>query len=71
MRSLRVRAAKAGRSMEAEVRSILERAASEPDEAMSVERLQAWVAALYGGNPPKNVVEEFIAERRREAADEA
>jgi hypothetical protein len=32
--------------------------------------LQRWVDEMFGGNKPKNVVDEFIAERRAEAARE-
>src|SRR5437763_5730180 len=66
---LRERAAKNGRSMEAEVRAILE-AACAPRATMSIEEVQAWVDRLYSGRKPKNVVEDFIAERRREALRE-
>lgn len=66
---LRDRAEKNGRSMEAEVRAILE-AACAPQEKMSIEEVQAWVDRLYGGRKPKNVVDDFIAERRREALRE-
>src|SRR3954447_14131197 len=45
---LRERAAKNGRSMEAEVRAILE-AACAPRETMSIEEVQAWVDRLYSG----------------------
>jgi plasmid stability protein len=66
---LRTRAAKNGRSMEAEVRAILE-AALAPREIKSIEEVQAWVDRIYGGRKPKNVVDDFIAERRREARRE-
>jgi plasmid stability protein len=77
-RRLRVRAAEHGRSMEAEARAILT-AACAPGERPRLSReqilakakdLQAFIDKLYGGNKPKNVVDEFIAERRREAARE-
>ena len=66
---LRARADKNGRSMEAEVRAILD-AACAPRETMSIEEVQAWVDRLYSGRKPKNVVDDFIAERRREALRE-
>ena len=73
-RALRVRAAEHGRSMEAEVRAILERecgVVSNRDESMApVRRLQAWIDDQYGADKPKNAVDEFIAERRAEAARE-
>lgn len=63
---LRLRAARAGRSMEAEARAILTAAcAQEP-----VDTLQDWVDALYGTAKPTRVVEDLIEERRREAARE-
>jgi len=75
---LRVRAAEHGRSMEAEARAILSAACADegspegPRKSTSakVERLQAFIDKLYGGNKPKNVVDELIAERRREFARE-
>jgi plasmid stability protein len=77
-RRLRVRAAEHGRSMEAEARAILAAALTDqeglgrPKEstAAKVRELQAFIDKLYGGNKPKNVVDEFIAERRREFARE-
>jgi plasmid stability protein len=65
---LRVRAARAGVSMEAEARSILIRASVEtPATAAS---LQAWVDELYGARRPAGVVETLIEERQSEAARE-
>ena len=77
-RRLRVRAAEHGRSMEAEARAILaaavaaEEAVGKPKKstAEKVRELQAFVDKLYGGKKPKNVVDELIAERRREFARE-
>ena len=66
---LRVRAAMAGRSMEAEVRAILEEKQS-AETRKPLADLQKWTDELYGGNKPRNVVDEFIAERRREAQRE-
>jgi plasmid stability protein len=64
---LRLRAAQAGRSMEAEARLIIAQAvAVEPE--VGVAELQALVSRLYGANRPRNAVDELIAERRREAA---
>ena len=43
-----------------------------PEEAKAkARRLQAFVDKLYGGRKPHGVVDELIAERRREAAKEA
>lgn len=66
---LRVRAAKAGHSMEAEARAILSEACAPRGEADGA-ALQAWVSTLYGGRAPAGVVDDLIAERRREAARE-
>ncbi len=67
---LRIRAAKAGRSMEAEARAIITEAISAEDDKMSATALQAWVDQLYGAQKPTHVVETLIAERRQEAARE-
>lgn len=64
---LRERAARAGHSMEAEVRDILVRASVEPERRQSAEVLRKWIKQHYGDRPPHNVVDSFIAERRREA----
>jgi plasmid stability protein len=67
---LRVRAARNGRSMEAEARAILVAAClAEPPRGPAAE-LPAWVEELYEGRPPSGVVDELIAERRRESAAE-
>lgn len=72
--ALRIRAAKAGRSMEAEAREILTRACQADDElheAASITRsLPDWVDELFGPDKPTNVVDALIAERRLEAARE-
>jgi hypothetical protein len=67
---LRVRAAKAGRSMEAEARSILTAACSTEEMRQSAPDLQGWVADLYGPRKPRRVVEKLLAERRKESAKE-
>lgn len=67
---LRVRAAKKGRSMEAEARAILTEACLDDEARMSGSELQEWVDSLYGSGKPGDVVEELIAERRREGAGE-
>ena len=68
---LRIRAAKAGRSMEAEARKILTDVIGAKDDKLSAAALQDWVDQLYGEQKPDNVVESLIAERRHEAAHEA
>lgn len=67
---LRVRAAKAGRSMEAEVRAILEKACESEGEPAVTPELQDWVDRLYGTRKPKKVVAGLIRERRKAAARE-
>jgi plasmid stability protein len=67
---LRQRAAKAGRSMEAEVRALLTEASLSEQRATSAEALQEWVDRLYGDQKPSQVVEDLIAERRKEARKE-
>ena len=68
---LRVRAAKAGRSMEAEARAILTAVILKNQPPTSPVDLQKWVDQLYGDNKPKQVVETLIAARREEAATES
>ncbi|HYO46856.1 MAG TPA: Arc family DNA-binding protein [Gemmatimonadota bacterium] len=67
---LRIRAAHAGRSMEAEVRVILEEAVAPDAGRMTVQVLRDWVDQAYGSEKPSGVVEELIAERRRESTRE-
>lgn len=67
---LRVRAAMAGRSMEAEAREILRAACEDPNPARPASTLQDLVIDLYGAKRPEGVVDELIADRRREAANE-
>ncbi len=67
---LRVRAAKAGRSMEAEARTILAEAVREEEVSQfDPAELQDFIAGLFAGRPPR-LTDELIAERRREAAKE-
>jgi plasmid stability protein len=68
---LRLRAAHAGRSMEAEARAILAAACTDEDEGdADAAELQAFVDALYGSQKPDRVVEDLLEERRREAERE-
>jgi plasmid stability protein len=76
-RRLRVRAAEHGRSMEAEARAILEEVCDRRDEPLSkeeidqrVRRLQDYAAGLSIDTESGSVVDDLIAERRREAARE-
>ena len=68
---LRVRAAKAGRSMEAEARMILAEAVRQPEpKPVDLAELRAFMLRLYDGTLPTGVVDDLIAERRREARRE-
>jgi plasmid stability protein len=67
---LRVRAARNGRSMEAEVRSILTREYEADEQKVSADRVQEWVDDLYGSDRPRGVVDDLIAERRRDGESE-
>jgi plasmid stability protein len=69
-RRLRMRAAAAGRSMEAEARAILVAVCMEDAAAMPASLLQEWVAELYQGRKPRRVVDSLIKDRRREAERE-
>ena len=69
---LRVRAAKSGRSLEAEVRVILSQASTETvPTATGWEELRAHIRRTWKGKKPKSMVDDLIAERRREAKREA
>ena len=67
---LRVRAARAGRSMEAEARAILTAVCLEGESRRPAPDLQHWVDELYAARRPRRVVEALITERRREGAKE-
>lgn len=69
-RRLRLRAARAGHSMEAEARAILAEACRDPDGVAPPESLIDLVRELYGDQRPTGVVDALIAERRAEAARE-
>lgn len=67
---LRLRAARHGRSMEAEARAILADACLAEENQPTASTLQAWVDSLYGAGKPQQVVEALLAERRRESAQD-
>jgi hypothetical protein len=67
---LRLRAAKARRSMEAEARAILTAVCMDDTPPFSVGELQEWVNHLYANHRPPHVVDDFLAERRQEAGRE-
>jgi len=68
VRSLKVAAAENGRSMEAELRDLVKRSyksrLTKPNAG-----LQGWVRELYEGNPPSDVVEEFLRHRQDDFDD--
>jgi plasmid stability protein len=70
-RELRLRAARNGRSMEAEARAILSEACR-PRRPIGevVAELQGWIDSSYGAAKPSGVVDELLRERRAEAARE-
>lgn len=65
---LRIRAARAGRSMEAEAREILAEACRAGSSVRPATTLQEIVDDLHGSARPQDVVAWLISERRREAA---
>lgn len=67
---LRVRAARAGRSMEAEARAILTRAVLQAEGRRGAAQLPSWVDELYATGKPAGVVDDLLAERRRESERE-
>ncbi len=69
-RRLRMRAARAGRSMEAEARAILTKACLEEAGGKRAATLPGWVARLYGRRKPARVADVLIKQRRKEAARE-
>ena len=74
--ALRLRAAKNGRSVEAEAREILAAASSgakaakpvDPDKAFA--KLRASIRKANGGKMPTGVVDAFLRERRRDWGEE-
>jgi plasmid stability protein len=68
---LRLRAAKAGRSMEAEARMILAEAVRQPEsKRVDLAELRTFMLRLYDGTLPTGVVDDLIAGQRREARRE-
>ena len=68
----RVRAAEHGRSMEAEARAMIEEAArpeaARPGVAERVARARAHFRDAFGGDPPTNLVDDLLADRRAAAS---
>lgn len=70
-RRLRLRAARKGRSMEAEARCILAEAVrGETGKPLDPASLQNFISGLFKGSPPR-LTDELIRERRREARKES
>jgi plasmid stability protein len=67
---LRVRAARHGRSMEAEVRAILREVCVGDRATLGPQELQAFVRGLYRNRLPRGVVDDLLRERRLEARAE-
>jgi len=67
---LRIRAAKARRSVEAEIRHIIAVAIERTQQPFCAKQLQQSVRELFGDERPTNTVDELIAERRAEARHE-
>lgn len=67
---LRARAARAGRSMEAEAREILAAATATEEEPADPAELQTLVDEIYSEGRPTGVVDDLIAERRLSAGNE-
>ena len=68
VRRVKISAAENGRSMEAELRELMRRCYS-PGASQPSLGGQAWVRALYDGNPPSSVVDDFLRHRREEFDD--
>jgi len=67
---LRIRAARNGRSMEAEARAILTEVCGGLGAENTAEKLPELILHMYGGTPREHTVEELISERRKEAEKE-
>lgn len=68
---LRLRAARRGRSMEAEAREILAQALSaEVELPLEPGALADWLDTVFGDERPEGVVDAFIRDRREEAEQE-
>ena len=67
----RVQAAQQGRSMEAEARAMIEGRAAEAARPAPLERLaraQALLREAFGGHVPDDLVDDYLADRRANAA---
>ncbi|MBT9588918.1 Arc family DNA-binding protein [bacterium] len=67
--ALRERAARNGRSMEAEAREILSEACR-PTSQITAEGLQAFIRQAFQDPLPGNIVDRFLQERHSEWGDE-
>lgn len=66
--AIRVKAALNRRSMEAELRDLIERTYGEP-ERLPMEEVRRRLKEMSGGRFPSVSVDEFLAERRRESGE--
>ena len=69
-RRLRIRAARNGRSMEAEARTILTEVCGGQGNENTAENLPELILQMYDGTPPQNTVVQLISERRKAAKTE-
>ncbi len=67
---LRLKAARNGRSMEAEARAILTEACRSTTAGVTTEDLQGLVDGLYGDDKPESAADELISDRRAAAKRE-
>mgnify|MGYP000355235436 CR=1 FL=1 len=68
---LRVRAARNGRSMEAEARALLEKSVAGGDADKWVGEIQTLAKQMSAKRKPRNMVDGLLEERRREVHEEA
>ncbi len=66
VRKVKVAAAQKGKSMEAELRSLID--ATYRKQA-SIAEVQDRIRAMYGGKLPENTVDRFLAERHKDFDD--
>ena len=68
VRKVKIAAAQKGKSMEAELRSLIDETYSGP-QTVPFEEVQRRFAAMWGGKPPGNMVDRFLAERHEDFDD--
>jgi hypothetical protein len=67
---LKEKAKASGRTVEAEAAAILSASLDNEPDLSDMDDLQRMVYEMYEGNLPKNEVENFLADRKREAEAE-